>query len=95
MKRFPKLIVTLLVLAMAIGIFAALPVSAANDYEALRLKVSHLTAGHYTTTAMDGEIVQHSANKNYKEEIMQGFGHGEFLRKHQLEICEKIRGTLQ
>jgi len=69
MKRFPKLIVTLLVLAMVIGIFTAIPVAAANDYEALRLKVSHLTAGHYTTTAMDGEIVQHSANKDYKEEI--------------------------
>ena len=28
--------------------------------------------------------------KNYKEEIMPGFGHGEFLMKHQKEVCEKI-----
>ncbi len=69
MKRFPKLIVTLLLLAMVIGIYAAIPVAAANEYDALRLKSSHLTVGHYATTAMDGEIVQHSANKNYKEEI--------------------------
>jgi hypothetical protein len=69
MKRFPKLIVTLLVLAMAIGIFAAIPVSAANDYEALRLKSAHITVGHYTTLDMNGEIVKHSANKDYNHEI--------------------------
>lgn len=69
MKRFPKLIVTLLVLAMAIGIFAAIPVSAANDYEALRFTTDHLTVGHYTTPDMNGEIVKHSANKDYKHEI--------------------------
>ena len=69
MKRFPKLIVTLLLLAMVIGIFAAMPVSAAADYEALRLKSAHLTVGHYTTTAMDGDIVKHSANKDYNHEI--------------------------
>lgn len=69
MKRFPKLIVTLLVLAMAIGIFAAIPVSAANDYEALRLKSTHLTVGHYTSLDMNGEIVKHSANKDYNHEV--------------------------
>jgi len=68
MKRFPKLIVTMLLLAMVAGIFTAMPVSAA-DYDALRLRPTHLTVGHYTTLAMDGEIVQHSANKNYMEEI--------------------------
>ena len=33
--------------------------------------------------------------KNYSEEIMDGFGHGEFLLKHQTECCEKIRRTLE
>lgn len=33
--------------------------------------------------------------KNYEEEIMQGFGHGEFLMKHQKEICEKIHRTFE
>lgn len=28
--------------------------------------------------------------KNYEEEIMEGFGHGEFLMNHQKEICKKI-----
>lgn len=32
--------------------------------------------------------------KNYKEEIMQGFGHGEFLMKHTEECCNKIYQTL-
>lgn len=32
--------------------------------------------------------------KNYQEEIMEGFGHGEFLMKHQSEICDKIHKTL-
>lgn len=32
--------------------------------------------------------------KNYEEEIMPGFGHGEFLLFHQEEICQKIHDTL-
>ena len=28
--------------------------------------------------------------KNYQEEIMEGFGHGDFLIKHTAECCEKI-----
>lgn len=32
--------------------------------------------------------------QNYEEEIMPGFGHGEFLMKHREEICAKIIGTL-
>ena len=33
--------------------------------------------------------------KHYHEEIMDGFGHGEFLMKHSGECCEKIRRTLE
>ena len=33
--------------------------------------------------------------KNYHEEIMQGFGHGEFLLKHPNEICDKIHNLLE
>ena len=33
--------------------------------------------------------------KNYDEEIMEGFGHGEFLRKHSKECCEKIHSFIQ
>ncbi|MBQ9930110.1 MAG: hypothetical protein IJO72_04960 [Oscillospiraceae bacterium] len=69
MKRFPKLIVTLLLLAMVIGIFSAIPVSAASDYEALRLKRAMLEVGHYTSKSCDGAIEKHSANKNYEEEV--------------------------
>ena len=33
--------------------------------------------------------------KNYDEEIMEGFGHGEFLMKHSEECCKKIHATIQ
>lgn len=33
--------------------------------------------------------------KNYKEEIMDGFGHGEFLLKHSNKCCEKIKSTFE
>ena len=33
--------------------------------------------------------------KNYDEEIMEGFGHGEFLMKHSKECCEKIHATIR
>ena len=33
--------------------------------------------------------------KNYKEEIMEGLGHGEFLMKHSKECCEKIHATIR
>lgn len=33
--------------------------------------------------------------KNYKEEIMDGFGHGEFLMKHSKECCEKIHRIIK
>ena len=33
--------------------------------------------------------------KNYKEEIMDGLGHGEFLMKHSKECCEKIHMSIQ
>lgn len=32
--------------------------------------------------------------KNYEEEIMEGFGHGDFLMKHTDECCKKIVETL-
>lgn len=70
MKRFPKLIVTLLLVALAVGIFSAIPVAAATEYEEfIKIKARHVEAGHYTTLACDGELVQHSANKNYREEV--------------------------
>lgn len=33
--------------------------------------------------------------RHYEEEIMDGFGHGEFLMKHQEECCAKIQNTLR
>ena len=55
----------------------------------------HLWCGSKEPYAIKSHNILKRYLKNYKEEIMQGFGHGEFLTKHQLEICEKIRGTLQ
>ena len=69
MKKFTKILVALLVLATFVGIFAAMPALAAPEYKAIALKTAQLTVGHYTNTALTGDIVQHSANKNYKEEV--------------------------
>jgi len=33
--------------------------------------------------------------KNYEEEIMPGYGHGEFLMKHTDECRKKIRDTIR
>ena len=33
--------------------------------------------------------------KNYHEEIIDGYGHGELLVKHSEECCEKIKETIQ
>ena len=68
MKRFPKLLATLLLLAMVIGIFAAMPVAAA-DYQAMKLTTSMLEIGHYTTLAMNGEIVHYTPATDYEHEI--------------------------
>ncbi len=69
MKKFPKILIALLALAIFVSIFAAMPALAAAEYQALRLKTAQLTVGHYNTLDMTGEIIQHSANKNYKEEV--------------------------
>ncbi len=69
MKRFPKLIVTLLLLAMVIGIFAAMPVAAASDYQVYRIKSAQITVGYYPDLSMTGEPVKNSANPIYTKEV--------------------------
>ena len=68
MKRFPKLLVTLILLAMVIGIFAAVPVAAA-DYTAVRLRPTQLTIGYYSNTACTGEIIKNAGPDNYIHEV--------------------------
>lgn len=53
----------------------------------------HLWCGSKEPYAIKSHNILKRYLKNYKEEIMQGFGHGEFLMKHQQEICEKIHKT--
>lgn len=55
----------------------------------------HLWCGSREPYAIKSHNILKRYLKNCREEIMPGFGHGEFLMKHQSEICEKIRATLQ
>ena len=53
----------------------------------------HLWCGSKEPYALKSHKILKKYLKNYKEEIMQGFGHGEFLLKHTDECCAKIRCT--
>ena len=33
--------------------------------------------------------------KNYREEVMEGYGHGEFLLKHTDQCCDKIHSVIE
>ena len=54
----------------------------------------HLWCGSKEPYALKSHKILKKYLKNYHEEVMPGFGHGEFLLKHQRECCEKIRNTL-
>jgi len=55
--------------------------------------IVHLWCGSKEPYAIKSHNILKRYLKNYKEEIMPGFGHGEFLMKHQKEVCEKIHKT--
>ena len=55
----------------------------------------HLWCGSKEPYAMKSHNILKKYLKNYKEEIMEGFGHGEFLMKHTDACCKKIRSTLE
>ena len=55
----------------------------------------HLWCGSREPYAIKSNNILKKYLKNYKEEIMDGFGHGDFLLKHQSECCEKIHSTLK
>ena len=54
----------------------------------------YLWCGSKEPYAIKSDNILKKYLKNYEEEIMEGFGHGEFLMKHQEEICKKIYETL-
>lgn len=54
----------------------------------------HLWCGSKEPYAIKSHNILKKYLKNYKEEIMDGYGHGEFLMKHQIEVCNKIVETL-
>lgn len=54
----------------------------------------HLWCGSKEPYAIKSHNILKRYLKNYKEEIMDGYGHGEFLMKHQIEVCNKIVETL-
>lgn len=57
--------------------------------------VVHLWCGSKEPYAIKSHNILKKYLKNYKEEIMEGLGHGEFLLKHTKTCCEKIHRTFQ
>lgn len=55
----------------------------------------HMWCGSKEPYAIKSHNILKKYLKNYEEEIMHGFGHGEFLFKHRDEICAKIVETLK
>ena len=55
----------------------------------------HLWCGSKEPYAIKSHNILKKYLKNYSEEIMDGFGHGEFLIKHTAACCQKIRSTFE
>ncbi|MBE5796480.1 MAG: alpha/beta hydrolase [Clostridiales bacterium] len=54
----------------------------------------HLWCGSKEPYALKSHRILKKHLKHCHEEIMDGFGHGEFLLRHTADCCEKIRRTL-
>lgn len=54
----------------------------------------HLWCGSKEPYAIKSHNILKKYLKNYHEEIMKGFGHGEFLVKHTAACCDMIHKTL-
>lgn len=55
----------------------------------------HLWCGSKEPYAIKSHNILKKYLKNYREEIMDGFGHGEYLIKHTEDCCRKIRSTFE
>ena len=53
----------------------------------------HLWCGSKEPYAIKSHNILKKYLPNFDEEIMEGFGHGEFLMKHTADCCEKIHST--
>ena len=67
MKRFPKILAALLVLALFVGICATASFAAA-DLKEVRLTVDQLKVGYYNNTNLTGDIILHCANTDITKE---------------------------
>ncbi len=66
MKRFPKLLAALLIIALFVGVCST--VSLAADLKEVRLTVDQLKVGYYNNTDLTGDIVLHCANSDVTKE---------------------------
>ncbi len=61
---------------------------------ALNETIVHMWCGSKEPYAIKSHKILKKYLKNYREEIMEGLGHGEFLTKHSEDCCGKIHSTL-
>lgn len=62
---------------------------------ALNETIVHMWCGSKEPYAIKSHKILKKYLKNYREEIMEGLGHGEFLTKHSEDCCGKIHSTLR
>lgn len=67
MKRFPKILVALLMLALFVSLFPSVTY-AANDLKEVRLTVDQLDVGYYNVNNLNGDIILHCANSDINKE---------------------------
>ena len=67
MKRFPKILVALLMLALFVSLFPGVTY-AANDLKEVRLTVDQLDVGYYNVNNLNGDIILHCANSDITKE---------------------------
>ena len=61
---------------------------------ALNETIVYMWCGSKEPYAIKSHKILKKYLKNYREEIMEGLGHGEFLTKHSKDCCGKIHSTL-
>ena len=68
MKKFPKILVALLVLSLFVGLFSTVTFANASQFKEVNLNVSQLKVGFYNNTALTGDITLHCANSDITKE---------------------------
>lgn len=68
MKKFPKIFVTIVVIALFVGMFSTVTFADAAKFKEVNLNVSQLQVGYYNNTELTGDLIIHCANSDVTKE---------------------------